>query len=55
MSHQTRKSVMSYAGYIARIEDTGVKCISFCNGLNTVTYALFYKHNEKIQQRSKGI
>lgn len=51
MSHQTRESVVSYAGHIARIENTGVKCISFCYGLNTVTNSLFYKHNQNIQQR----
>lgn len=51
MSHQTRESVVSYAGYITRIKNTGIKCISFCNGLNTVTNSLFYKHNQNIQQR----
>lgn len=51
MSHQTRESVVSHAGYITRIKNTGVKCISFCNGLNTVTNSLFYKHNQNIQQR----
>lgn len=51
MSHQTRESVVSHAGYITRIKNTGVKCISFCNGLNTVTNSLFYKHNQNFQQR----